>query len=110
MFLVALLSSLLTGCTPYSGACSAEAATYCDVCPTDGFADTYCKCVQEGKLTASDFGGDTGGGDGLSDDDAQMQCDAWRNALKYPSPDEAAYCKQSLALLKEWDKDVCDSL
>lgn len=98
-----LLTLLLSCADPYPGACNAYVRLYCDTCELEDYEKPLCKCIQKGKLTASDFPDSD-----LSDDDAQLQCDEEKAFVQYPDPDSEAECKQSLALMQKYDKDACD--
>ena len=98
-----LLALLFSCASPYPGACSAYYRLYCDTCELEGYEKATCKCVKEGKLTATDFPDYD-----ISDDDAQLQCDEIQAGLSYPDPDQEASCKQQLVLLQKHDQDACN--
>ena len=88
---------------PYSGACQSFSSSYCDTCELSDAEKTWCKCLEEGELSGSDFEGDK-----VSDDDAMLRCDAFLEVVHNPTPEEATSCQQSVTLLEEHDQDACD--
>lgn len=101
-----LFLALLMSCgQPYPGACTAYYKLYCDTCELEDYEKILCKCVQEGKLDKGDFPDG-----GVSDDEAQEQCDELDAGIRYPTPDQETMCKQSQVLLQKHGKDVCDGV
>lgn len=98
---------LLAACSvPYPKACEKYEALYCDTCELSANEKTYCKCMEEKILTASDFPD----GYDMTNNDAQVQCDAWLNAVEFPGPSQSSYCKQALELLKNHGNELCATI
>lgn len=103
--LALLVFHLLSGCaTPYPGACSSYAKLYCDTCELSDSEKVACTCVEKGTLKAGDYPQDVE----ITDDEAAAECDEILYAIKYPTPDGSAACKQSLVVMNEYEQDVCD--
>ncbi len=97
-----LLALFLACAIPYPQACEQYAQEYCDVCELTKEEKARCTCLDEGSITK-----DAIPDRDWTDDDAQLQCDVWINAVKYPSPSESSYCKQALSLLKAHKAELC---
>ena len=97
----------LMGCSvPYPNACDKYETLYCDTCELTESEKVYCKCMEEKELSASDFPD----GYDMTNNDAQVQCDAWLNEINFPSPSQSAYCKQGLELLKSHGNELCSTI
>lgn len=98
---------LLAACSevPYQSAPTQYWKLYCDTCELEDIEDTYCTCVEEGTVTPDDFPK----GYDYTSNEAELWCAAFLAELEYPGPSTAAFYKQSLEFLQQYENDACPS-
>lgn len=101
-----LLFSIFIACQgPYPGACEEQSEAFCGACEEDPSAleQAFCACMEEGTLKASSFPKEYG----LTNGQADQLCEEWLSAVTWPGPEQAAACRQDLALMRQYGKDAC---
>lgn len=99
-----LIALLLAGCV--KNVCESMLLHICDTCPLDDYSKRQCKCLETGELTPGDYGDDSD----ITADEAQMECDRFRYDIRFVGDDGAASCRGTLAYVKEYEVDACESL
>lgn len=104
---LSFVSLTFASCSVHGGAsCSRLSDELCDICPKNDFQSTFCTCLSEGTLTASDMPDY----DAYTNDEAARECSEIRYGIKYPGLQSAASCKADLEFIREWNVDACEDL